>query len=110
MSNEKTVRLTVDGWSNIRFGRIEGNRIAFEVMLLACGCPTCFGRLDMVRSRMKETDVRWETQVIHIPERGDRGASIVLCVEPKEMPEKIDNYLSTLLRLRISEVAQVTAN
>ena len=110
MSNGKTVRLRVDGWSNVRFGRIEGNRIAFEVMLLACGCPTCFGRLDTVRNRMKNVDVAWVIAVIQIPERGDRGDSTVLWVEPKEMPEKIGDYLSALLGLRIVEVAQAAAN
>ena len=102
----KTVNLAVDGWRNTRFGRIEGNLIAFEVMLLACGCPTCFGRLYAVLNRMKKTDVKWETTVTRIPERDNQGDSIVLLVEPKEMPEKIGDYLSALLGLRIREVAQ----
>ena len=110
MSNGKTARLAVDGWSNVRFSRIEGNLIVFEVMLLACGCPTCFGRLDAVRSCMKETDVKWNTAVVRIPERGDQGDSIVLLVRPREMPEKIGDYLSNLLGLRIVEVAQAAAN
>lgn len=110
MSNRKTIHLAVDGWSNIRFGCVEGNLIGFEVMLLACGCPTCFGRLDAVRNRMKETDVKWETAVVRIPQRGNQGDSVVLWVEPKEMPETIGDYLSNLLGLRIVEVAQAAIN
>ncbi len=106
----KTVRLAVDGWSNMRFGCIEGNLIGFEVMLLACGCPACFGRLDAVRNRMKDADVKWEIAVVSIPQRGDRGDSIVLWVEPKEKVEKIGDYLSSLLGLRISEFASQATN
>jgi len=110
MNSGKTVRLAVDGWSNVRFGHIDEKVIMFEVMLLACSCSTCFGRLDTVLSRMKEADVRWGKAVVHIPEREDCGPSVVLWVEPKEMPEKVGDYLSTLLGLRISEVAQAAVN
>lgn len=102
--DNRTVRLRVDGWSNARFGRIEGNLIGFEVMSLACGCPTCFKRLDTVRNRMQGADVTWRTQVLPIPER-DGMPSVVLLVEPKEMPEKVDAFLSGLLGLQIREVA-----
>ena len=102
--DNRTVRLRVDGWSNARFGRVEGNLIGFEVMTLACGCPTCFARLDAVRNRMQTAEIKWRTQVLPIPERG-MEPSIVLLVEPKEVPEKVDAFLSGLLGLQIREVA-----
>lgn len=104
----RTVRLRVDGWSNARFGRVEGNLIGFEVMSLACACPTCFKRLTTVMNRMQSADVTWHTQVLPIPERG-MEPSFVLMVEPKEIPEKVDAFLSGLLGLQISEVATVRA-
>ncbi|KKT79092.1 MAG: hypothetical protein UW74_C0004G0004 [Candidatus Giovannonibacteria bacterium GW2011_GWC2_44_8] len=100
----RTVRLKVDGWSNSRFGRIEGNLISFEVMWLGCACSTCFARLDAVENRMKGSEVKWQVRDIMIPERVVMP-SATLMVEPKEMPERVDSYLSDLLGLQISEVA-----
>src|SRR3989344_3946869 len=101
----KTVRLKVAGWSNPRFGRIENGRIMFEVMSWECACPTCFTRLETVKNRMKSNDVLlWQIDDITLPER--RGAiSAVLVVEPKEMPKRLDTFLSELLKLQISEIA-----
>ena len=104
MAETRTVRLKVDGWSNTRFGRIESNLIAFEVMWLGCACPTCFARLDAVMNRMKESDVKWQVREVPIPER-EGIPSTILMVEPKEMPERVDSYLSDLLGLQIKEVA-----
>ncbi|KKT17230.1 MAG: hypothetical protein UV98_C0014G0003 [Parcubacteria group bacterium GW2011_GWB1_43_6] len=100
----RTVRLKVDGWSNIRFGHVEGNFIVFEVMWLGCACPTCFARLDAVKNRMRGSEVKWQVLDIMIPERVVMP-SVTLMVEPKEMPERVDSYLSDLLGLQISEVA-----
>lgn len=102
--DSRTVRLRVDGWSNARYGHVEGNLIGFEVMSLACGCPTCFARLDAVIDRMQNADAVWRIAEMAIPERG-MAPSVVLLVEPKEMPERVDTFLSGLLGLQISEVA-----
>lgn len=99
--------LKVDGWSNPRFGFIAGNGIGFEAMWHGCACPTCYGRLNAVMNRMKDSDLKWQVQNISFPER-EGVPSAVLLVEPKEMPEQIDNYLSDLLGLRIKEVALST--
>ncbi|HEY4495483.1 MAG TPA: hypothetical protein VJC01_03495 [Candidatus Paceibacterota bacterium] len=104
MAEAKTVRLKVDGWSNSRFGRIESDLIVFEVMWLGCACPTCFARLDAVKNRMKGSEVKWQARNVLIPERGGMPSTILM-VEPKEMPERVDSYLSDLLGLQISEVA-----
>jgi len=101
----RTIRLKVDGWSNVRFGRIDGNVIAFEVMSLGCACPTCFARLDTVINRMKDSELKWQVQEFPIPERGNGIPSSVLMVEPKEMPTQVDSYLSDLLQLQIREIA-----
>src|SRR3989344_3205357 len=99
---EQALRLRVDGWSNLRFGKVQGNLIMFEVMSLGCACQTCFNRLDVVRNRMKTADVKsWLTAPTEIPERNFER-SIVLAVEPREMPTHVDRYLSDLLGLRIS--------
>src|SRR3989344_1559706 len=100
----RTVRLKVDGWSNARFGHVEGNLIVFEVMWLGCACSTCFARLNAVMNRMKDSDVKWQVRNVPIPER-EGTTSTILMVEPKEMPEREDNYLSDLLGLQISEGA-----
>ncbi len=104
----RTVRLRVDGWSNARFGRVEGNLVMFEVMSWGCACSTCLARLDTVMNRMSDSDIKWKVQDIAIPERGG-VPSAVLVVEPKEIPEKVDAFLSGLLGLQISEVATVRA-
>ena len=103
---DRTIRLKVDGWSNIRFGRVESNLIAFEVMWLGCACPACFARLNAVMNRMKDSEVKWQVRNVSIPE-SERGetASAILMVEPMEMPEQVDSYLSDLLGLQIREVA-----
>lgn len=101
---ERTIRLRVDGWSNIRFGRVESNLIAFEVMCWSCACPTCLARLNAVENRMEDSNVKWQMQDVLFPER-DGMPSAILMVEPKEMPERVDNYLSDLLGLQIREVA-----
>lgn len=104
MAENRTIRLKVDGWSNTRFGRVESNLIAFEVMSLGCACPTCFARLNAVMNRMKDSDVKWQVRNASIPER-EGAASAILTVELKEMPEQVDIYLSDLLGLQIREVA-----
>lgn len=104
MAETRTVCLKVDGWSNPRFGRVESNLIAFEVMWLGCACPTCFARLDAVMNRMEGSEVKWQVRDISFLERGGMP-SATLMVEPKEMPERVDNYLSDLLGLQIREVA-----
>lgn len=105
--DDRTIRLRVDGWSNPRFARVEGNLIMFEVMWYGCACPTCMRRLETVKSRLSEqTDVRWTVLDIAIPER-DGLPSAVLMVEPAEVPEKVDTFLSGLLGLQISELAPV---
>lgn len=101
---DRTIRLKVDGWSNMRFGRIESNLIAFEVMSLGCACPTCFARLNAVMNRMRESEVNWQVRNAPIPER-EGTTSTILMVEPKEMPEQVDSYLSDLLGLQIKEIA-----
>ncbi len=99
---ERTELLKVEGWSNPRFGQIQGNLILFEVMWLGCSCATCFGRLRAVKNRMETADVKsWRTVELEIPERGF-VPSVILEVEPKEIPTRIDNYLSDLLGLQIS--------
>lgn len=99
---ERTQLLQVEGWSNSRYAQIQGNLILFEVMSLGCGCGTCLRRLDAVKDRMKTADVRsWRTVELEIPERGF-VPSVILAVEPKEMPAQMDNYLSDLLGLQIS--------
>ncbi|MDP2734884.1 MAG: hypothetical protein Q8P12_01615 [bacterium] len=100
----RTVRLRVDGWSNPRFGRVEDNLIAFEVVWLGCACATCFGRLTAVENRMSESKVEWTVQEAFIPARGG-APSLILVVKPERMPEEVDTYLSDLLGLEISEVA-----
>jgi hypothetical protein len=94
----------VNGWGNARFGRIEDNFVAFEVMCNACACPTCFARLEAVTDRLANSDTKWTVQDLYIPERGG-ASSAVLVIEPKEIPEKIDVFLSGLLGLQISEAA-----
>lgn len=106
--DNRTVRLRVDGWSNPRFGRVEGNLVMFEAMWMGCACHSCFSRLNAVMNRMESTGVKWQMQSTCIPERGE-GASVVLVVEPEAMPEKVDAFLSDLLGLRISEVALAPA-
>jgi hypothetical protein len=106
--DNRTVLLRVDGWSNTRFGRVEGNLVVFEVMWWGCACSTCLGRLAAVKSRMESAEIRWAVQDVVIPERGT-APSVVLVVEPEEMPEKADAFLSDLLGLQISEVAPVLA-
>lgn len=101
----RTIRLKVDGWSNVRFGRIDANALAFEVMSLGCACPTCFDRLNAVMNRMKESELKWQMLNFPIPERGNGIPSTILVVEPKEMPSQVDSYLSDLLGLQIREVA-----
>ncbi len=103
----RTLRLLVDGWSNPRFGRVEGNLVMFEVMRLSCACDTCLDRLDLVYDRMAKSDAEWTVQTISIPERGGTS-SRVLVVGLKEMPEKVDAFLSELLGLQISEIAEVS--
>ena len=99
---ERTQLLKVEGWSNPRYAQIRGNLILFEVMSLGCSCGTCFGRLDAVKNRMKTADVRsWRTVELEIPERGF-VPSVILAVEPKEMPARIDPYRGDLLGLQIS--------
>lgn len=102
----RTIRLRVDGWSSARFGRVEEGLIGFEVMSLGCGCQTCFSRLDSVTNRMQGESVRWDIAPVAIPERGG-DVSLVLWVEPAEMPEKVDAFLTELLGLQISELAPV---
>lgn len=105
MRNIDNIRLLkVDGWSNPRFGFNVDNSIGFEVMWQACACSTCYRRLDAVQTRMKASDLKWQVRNLPIPGRGG-VPSAVLLVEPKEMPEKVDNYLSDLLGLRIQEIA-----
>lgn len=105
--DDRTIRLRVDGWSNPRFARVEGNFIMFEVMWNGCACPTCIGRLESVKSRLsKKTEVRWAVRDLVIPERG-AGSSAVLVVESAEVPEKVDTFLSGLLGLQISKIAPV---
>ncbi len=100
---DRTLRLRVDGWSNARFGKIEGNLIMFEVLYLACACSTCVGRLDAVVHAIQSANVAsWQVLRVSIPER-EAAASIVLAVEPKEMPAKVDAYLSEIFKLQISE-------
>jgi len=106
--DNRTVRLRVDGWSNPRFVRVEGNLILFEVMWYGCACSTCLARLAAVMNRMSASDVKWTVMDIHIPERGGEP-SAVLVVEPTEMPEKVDAFLSNLLGLQISEVTPALA-
>lgn len=99
---EQIQRLKVQGWSNPRFGRIQNDRILFEVMWLGCACGTCRSRLNAVCNRMKTADVKsWQTLKVGIPQRFPIP-SVVLEIEPKEMPAQIDVYLSELLGLRIS--------
>lgn len=100
----RTVRLRVDGWSNPRFGRVESNLVAFEVMWLGCACTTCFGRLAAVENRMSDSKVEWVMAQAPIPERG-MVPSLILVVKPERMPEEVDTYLSDLLGLEISEIA-----
>ncbi len=102
MQDSRTLYFRVEGWSNARCGRVEGNLISFEVMYWGCACSTCLARLHAVRNRMSESDVKWQVQDIFIPERGGMP-SAVLMVEPKEMPEKVDAYLGALLGLQIRE-------
>src|SRR3989344_2467728 len=104
--DNRLVRLRVNGWSNLRFGRVEGNLVMFEVMWLGCACATCVARLDAVMNRMSESDINWTVQDIILP--GRKGVpSAVLVVEPKEMPEKVDAFLSELLGLQVSEIVSV---
>lgn len=107
-ADARTLRVRVDGWSSARFARVEGNLVMFEVMSLGCACSTCFARLDTVGNRMQSAEVAWDIAVIAIPERGGEP-SVVLVVEPTEMPEKVDAFLSDLLGLQISEVAAPAA-
>lgn len=102
--DNRTVRLRVDGWSNPRFGRVEGNLVMFEVMWYGCACSTCLARLEAVMNRLTGSDVKWTVQDVFIPERGG-VPSAVLVVEPTEVPKKVDTFLSGLLGLQISEVA-----
>ena len=102
---DRTVRLRVDGWSNTRFGRVEGNLVMFEVMWLGCACSACFGRLNAAMNRMETSEVKWAVQGAMLPEREGGAPSVILVVEPREMPEKVDAFLSDLLGLQISEVA-----
>lgn len=106
--NNGTRRFRVEGWSNVRFGRIEGNLIAFEVMHWGCACSSCLARLNTVLNRMKDSEVKWTMTRFQIPERlemGLEGPSELLVLEPREMPKQVDVYLSDLLGLQISEVA-----
>ena len=99
---EQVQQLRVQGWSNPRFGRIQNDRILFEVMWLGCACDTCRSRLNAIRNRMETADVKsWRTLEVGIPQRFPIP-SVVLEIEPKEMPAQIDVYLSELLGLRIS--------
>ena len=102
---DRTVRLRVDGWSNARFGRVEGNLVMFEVMWWGCACATCLGRLSAVKNRMESSGAKWTVQDAILPERKTDVPSAILVVEPREAPEKADAFLSELLGLQISEVA-----
>ncbi len=101
---EKTTRLKVDGWSNSRFARIEGNLVGFEVMSLDCGCSTCFARLSAVENRMQKSGLKWRIVPTQIPER-EGGPSLVLMVETPQIPERLDDFFGDLLGLQIREVA-----
>jgi hypothetical protein len=100
----RTARLEVEGWSNVRYGLVESNLVLFEVMSLGCACDTCLARLEMVKNRLEDSDVTWRMYEAMIPERGF-VPSIVLEVETKETPKKLDSFLSNLLSLQISEIA-----
>lgn len=109
--DDRTLCFQVAGWSNTRFGRVGSGLIAFEVMWWCCACRTCLARLSTVLNRLQESEVRWTMVCFPIPERlegGQEGPSAVLVVEPKEMPERVDAYLSDLLGLQISEVVPAT--
>lgn len=102
---DRTVCLKVDGWSNPRFARIEGNFVMFEAMWMGCDCPTCYARLDAIKTRMEGSEYSWRIAVAKIPER-EFAPSAIVVVEPKEIPEKVDAFFSELLGLQISEVAE----
>lgn len=103
---EKTYRLRVDGWSNIRHGLVQGNLIAFEVMCWKCACETCFARLEAVKNRLSESEVKWQVMNAFIPERGGWPSSVIV-LEVENVPERIDVFLSELLGLQISDVTPV---
>ncbi len=103
----RTVCLKVDGWSNPRFGRVEENLVMFEAMWMGCACPTCYARLQAIETRMEESEHKWAVTVGQIPER-EFSPSAILVVETKEVPEKVDAFLSELLGLQIREVTMVT--
>lgn len=100
----RTVRLKVDGWSNTRFGLIEGNLVMFEALWMGCACLTCVARLKTIVDRMQLSDLKWNVALVQIPER-EGVPSTILVVEAKEVPEKVDAFLTELLGLQISEVA-----
>lgn len=100
----RSVCLKVDGWSNARFAWIEGNLVKFEAMWLGCDCSTCQARLHAIEIRMTESGHSWQVAVEQIPERGS-SPSVILVVEPKVVPEKLDSFFSGLFGLQIREVA-----
>ncbi len=98
-------KFRVTGWQNKRMGRLEGNRLMFEVMNLACACETCFARLDLIKSCMESSNFRWSIIDLDSQERCGQ-MSRILMVELEEIPENISAFLSGLLGLEIKMIAR----
>lgn len=94
---EKNLR--VRGWSNTRFSGIEHNLILFEVMWLGCDCATCRERVRVIVERLTRRAVPWQ---LHQRMLRENAPSIILSVEPQQLPARVDDYLSQLLGLQIS--------
>ncbi len=105
-NNSRTYKVRVDDWSNARFLHTQDNLVMFEVMWLRCGCHSCFSRLNTVMNRMQAAEVReWHVSTMPVPERGFLAEpSVVLYLEPKEMPRDVVAFVSEILGLPVREV------
>lgn len=63
MKTEKTLSVSVDGWSRSRTVEVRGNKVAMEIARVSCShCATCSRRMDTITGQVHRAglEVEWE--------------------------------------------------